>query len=72
MDNTMLLIANSILKNGQEEFNPSNYAVEYRKNKTVKDIEKILQIINKKNRDFESNVTILYFGLNSVFKKMLR
>jgi hypothetical protein len=64
-------VAQEILKD-IDKFVPSKHNIEYRKNKSIDDLKKLVDVIVTKSSNAENNITILSVSLKNIFKKMRR
>jgi hypothetical protein len=70
MNNVYTAIAKDVIENGINSFNCSNFNIEYRKNKNVSDLTKLVDMINIKCKCQEDKITVLAISIKNIFKEI--
>lgn len=68
MNDVFITIATFIIHKGIDKFKCGKFGVEFRKNKVVGDIEKIVNTLNTKCKDDDDKILILSISIKNILK----
>jgi hypothetical protein len=70
MINIYNTISKELAEKGLDNFNCTLFNVEYRKNKSVKDLSKLVDTVNAKCKYQEDKITVLSLSIKNIFKEI--